>query len=179
MKYLLYSDPRPSLKEAIRIKISPAACQASLSFTVSWSLLKLMSTELVMPSNHLILCLLFLLPSIFLSIRVFSKELAVHIMWSKYWSFSFSITPSNEYSGLISFRTNWLDLLAVQGALKSLLQHHIVQKHQFFGTQLSSQSNSHIHTSDQISHSVVSDFLQPHESQHARPPCPSPTPRAH
>ena len=139
-----------------------------------------MSIESVMPSNHLILCSpLLLLPSIFPSIRVFSNESVFHISWLKYWSLSFSISPSNEYSGLISFRINWFDLLAVQGALKSLLQHHIVQKHQFFGTQLSSQSNSHIHTSDQISHSVVSDFLQPHESQHARPPCPSPTPGVH
>ena len=102
-----------------------AACQASLSITNSWSLLKLMSTELVMPSNHLILCcLLLLLPSIFPSIRVFSKELALHARWPKYWSFSFSVSPSNEYSGLISFRMDWLDLLAVQGPLKSLLQHH-------------------------------------------------------
>ena len=85
-------------------------------------LLKLMSIELVMPSNHLILCLF--LPSIFPSIRVFSDESALHIRWPKYWSFSFNISPSNEYSGLISFKMDWLDLLAVQGALKSLLQHH-------------------------------------------------------
>ena len=91
---------------------------------VSWGLLKLMSIESVMPSNHLVLCRLLLLPSIFPSIRVFSNELALHIRWSKYWSFSFSISPSNEYSGLISFRIDWLDLLAVQGTLKSLLQHH-------------------------------------------------------
>ena len=102
-----------------------AARQASLSITNSQSLLKLMSIELVMPSNHLILCHpLLLLPSIFPSIRVFSKELALCIGWSKYWSFSFSISPSKEYSGLISFRIDWLDLLAVQGTLKSLLQHH-------------------------------------------------------
>ena len=102
-----------------------AACQASLSFINSWSLLKLMSIESVMPSNHLILCrpLLFL-PSIFSSIRVFSNESVLHIRWPKYWSFSFSISPSNEYSGLISFRMGWFDLLAVQGTLKSLLQHH-------------------------------------------------------
>ena len=102
-----------------------AARQASLSITSSWSLLKLMSIELVMPSNHLILChpLLFP-PSIFPSIRVFSNESLLHIRWPKYWSFSFSISPSNEYSGLISFRMDWLDLLAVQGTLKSLLQHH-------------------------------------------------------
>ena len=99
-----------------------AACQASLSITNSWSLLKLVSTALVMPSNHLILCppLLFL-PSIFPSIRVFSNESVLCIRWPKYWSFSFSITPSNEYSGLISFRMDWLDVLAVQGTLKSLL----------------------------------------------------------
>ena len=99
-----------------------AAHQASLSITNSWSLLKLMSIELVMPSNHLILCHPLLLPPlIFPSIRVFSNESALHIRWPKYWSFSFNISPSNEYSGLISFR---MDLLAVQGTLKSLLQHH-------------------------------------------------------
>ena len=102
-----------------------AACQASLSITNSWSLLKLMSIELVMPSNHLILCHpLLLLPSVFPSIRVFSNESVLCIRWPKYWSFSFSISPSNEYSGLISFKMDWLDLLAVQGTLKSLLQHH-------------------------------------------------------
>ena len=102
-----------------------AACQASLSFTISWSLLKLMSFESVMPSNHLILCHpLLLLPSIFPSIRVFSHESVLCIRWPKYWSFSFSISPSSEYSGLISFRMEWLDLLAVQRTLKSLLQHH-------------------------------------------------------
>ena len=102
-----------------------AAHQASLSITNSRGLLKLMSIESVMPSNHLILCQpLFLPPSIFPSIRVFSNESALHIRWPKYWSFSFSISPSNEYSGLISFRMDWLDLLAVQGTLKRLLQHH-------------------------------------------------------
>ena len=102
-----------------------AAGQASLSITNSWSLLKLISIESVMTSNHLILCRpLLLLPSIFPSIRVFSNESALHIRWRKYWSFSLSISPSNEYSGLISFRMDWLDLLAVQGTLKSLLQHH-------------------------------------------------------
>ena len=102
-----------------------AAHQASLSITNSLSLLKLMSIKSMMPSNHLILChpLLFL-PSICLSIRVFSNKSVFHIRWAKYWSFSFSISPSNEYSGLISFRMDWLDLLAVQGTLKSLLQHH-------------------------------------------------------
>ena len=101
------------------------ACQASPSITNSQSLLKCMSIELVMPSNYLILCRpLLLLPSIFPSIRVFSKELALRIRWPKYWSFSFSISPSNEYLGLISIRIDWLDLPAVQGTLQSLLQHH-------------------------------------------------------
>ena len=103
----------------------PAACQASLSIPNSWSLLKLISIELVMLSNHLILCRpLFLPPSIFPSKRVFSNESALCIRQPNYWSYSFSISPSNEYSGLISFRINWLDFLAVQGTLKSLLQHH-------------------------------------------------------
>ena len=102
-----------------------AAHQASLSITNSWSLLELMSFESVMPSNHLILCRpLLLQPSIFPSIRVFSNESALCLRWPKYWSFSFNISPSNEYSGLIYFRMDWLDLLAVQGTLKSLLQHH-------------------------------------------------------
>ena len=102
-----------------------AAGQDSLSITNSWSLLKLMSIESVMPSNYLILCHpLLLSPSIFPSIRVFSNESALHIRWPKYWSFRFSISPTNEHSGLISFRMDWLDLLAIQGTLKSLLQHH-------------------------------------------------------
>ena len=102
-----------------------AAHQASLSFTISQSLLKLMPIESVMPSKNLILCRpLLLLPSIFPSIRVFSNESVLCIRWPKYWSFSFSISPSNEYSGLMSFRMDWFDLLAVQGTLKSLLQHH-------------------------------------------------------
>ena len=102
-----------------------AASQASLSITNSWSLLKLMSIDSVMPSNHLIPCHpLLLLPSIFPSIRAFSNESALHIRWPNYWSFSISISPSNEYSGLISFRMDWLDLFAVQETLKSLLQHH-------------------------------------------------------
>ena len=122
------------------------ACQAFLSITNSWSSLKLRSIELVMPSNHLILCCpLLLLPSIFPSIRGFSNESALCKMWPKYWSFSFNISPSNEHPGLISFRLDWLDLLAVQGTLNSL-SNTAVQKHQFFGTQPSSQSNSHIHT---------------------------------
>ena len=102
-----------------------AARQASYPFTIFHSLLRLMSIESVMPSNHLILCRpLLLLPSIFPNIRVFSNESALHIRWPKYGNLSFSISPSNEYSGLISFRMDWLDLLAVQGTLKSLLQHH-------------------------------------------------------
>ena len=102
-----------------------AAHQDSLSITNSWSLLKLMFIESVMPSNHLILCRSLLLPpSIFPSIRVFSSESVLHIRWPKYWSFSFSIIPSKEHPGLISFRMDWLNLLAVQGTLKSLLQHH-------------------------------------------------------
>ena len=114
-----------------------AARQASLSFTNSRSLLKLMSIESVMPSNHLILCRpLLLLPSIFPSIRVFSNESVLPIRWPKYWSFSFNISPSNEHPGVISFRMDWLDLLTVQGTLKSLYT-ITVQKHQFFSAQLS------------------------------------------
>ena len=105
--------------------VQTAGCQASLSITNSWSLLKLMSIESMMPSNHLILwCPLLLLPSIFPSIRVFSNKSVLHIRWPKYWSFSFSISPSNEHSGLISFKMDWLDLLAIQETLKSLPQHH-------------------------------------------------------
>ena len=120
-----------------------ATHQASLSITTSQSLLKLMSIESVMPSNHLILCCPLLLPpSIFPRIRIFSNESPLHISWPKYWSFSFSIIPSNEYSGLISFRMDWLDLLAVQGTLKSLLQHHsskasVLQCSAFFIVRLS------------------------------------------
>ena len=129
----------------VRLFATPwtAACQASLSITNSRSLLKLMFIESVMPSNHLILChLLLFLPSIFPIIRVFSNELAFHIRWPKYWSFSFSISPSSEYVGLISFWMDWLDLLAVQGTLKSLLQHHsskasILWSSAFFMVQLS------------------------------------------
>ena len=123
----------------VRLFVTPwtAAPQASMSITNSRSPSKLMSIESVMPSNHLILCHpLLLLPSIFPSIRVFSNESVLHIMWPKYWSFSFNVSPSNKHPGLISFRMDWLDLLAVQGTLKSLLQHHIL-KHQFFSTQLS------------------------------------------
>ena len=112
------------LKSCCCSVIWAAACQVSLSFTTSQGLLKLMSFESVMPSNHLILRHpLLLLPSTFPSIKVFSNESALHIRWSKYWSFSFSISPSNEHSGLISFRMDWLDLLAVQGTLKSLQLH--------------------------------------------------------
>ena len=129
----------------VQLFVTPwtAACQTSLSITNSWSLLKLISTELVMPSNHLILCHPLLLPpSIFPSIRVFSNESVLHIRLTKYWSFRFSISPSSEYSGPISFRMDWLDLLAVQGTLKSLLQHHsskasILQHSAFFIVQLS------------------------------------------
>ena len=112
---------------SVRLFATPwtAARQTYLSFTSSWSLLKLMSIKSVMPSNHLILCRsLLLLPSIFTSIRVFSNEWVLRIRWPKYWSFSFSISPPNEHSGLISFRMDWFALLAVQGTLKSLLQHH-------------------------------------------------------
>ena len=112
------------LPSRVRLFLIPwtAACQASLSFTISRSLLKLMSIESVMPCDHLILCHpLLLLPSISPSIRVFSNESALHIRWPKYWSFSFSVSPSNEYSGLISFRMDWLDPLAVQETLKSFL----------------------------------------------------------
>ena len=134
------------LLSSVQLFVTPwtAAPQASLSINKSLGLLKLMSIKSVMPSNHLILCRPLLLPpSVFPSIRDFSNESVLHIRWPKYWSFSFSISPSNEYSGLISFRMDWLDLLAVQGTLKSCLQHHS-SKHQFFGSQLSSQSNSHI-----------------------------------
>ena len=116
------------LLSCVRFFVTPwtAACQASLFITNSWSLLKVVFVKSVMPSSHLIPCRpLLLLPSIFTSIRVFSKESVLRLRWPKYWSFSFSISPSNEYLGLISFRIDWFDLLAVQGTLKSLLQHHI------------------------------------------------------
>ena len=129
----------------IQLFVTPwnAAHQASLSITNSRSPPKSMSIESVMPSNHLILCRpLLLLPSIFPSIRVFSNESALHIRWPKYWSFSFNINPSNKHPGLVSFRMDWLDLLAVQGTLKSLLQHHsskasILRRSAFFLVQLS------------------------------------------
>ena len=129
--------------------LRPHGQQASLSFTISRTLLKLKSIESVMPSNHLILCRpLLLAPSIFPSIRIFSNESVLHIRWPKYWNFSFSISPSNEYSGLISFRIDCLDLLTVQGSLKSLLQHHsskasVPRCSAFFTVQL---SHPYIHT---------------------------------
>ena len=133
------------LLSCVQLFVTPwtVACQTSLSFTISWSLLKLMSTESVRPSNHLILCRsLLLLPSICPSIRVLSNVLTLCIRWPKYWSFSFSISLSNEYTGLNSFRIDWFDLLAVQGTLKSLLQHHslnasILWYSAFFVVQLS------------------------------------------
>ena len=131
----------------VQLFVTPwnAACQASLSITNSRSLPKLTSIESVMPSKHLILCHpLLLLPSIFPSIRVFSNGSALHIRWPKYWSFSFSISPFSDYSGLISFRMERLDLLEVQGTLKSLLQHHSSKASILRGSALS--SNSHIHT---------------------------------
>ena len=128
----------------VRLFVTPwtAAHQASLSFTVFWSLLKLMSIESVMPSNRLILCHPLLLLSVFPSIRVFSSESILSIRWPKYWIFSFSISLSNEYSGLISFRIDWFDLLAIQGTLKSLLQHlslkaSVLRCSAFFMVQLS------------------------------------------
>ena len=129
----------------VRLFVTPwtATCQASLSITNSWTLLKLMSFESVKPSNHLILChLLLLLPSIFPSIRVFPKESVLRIRWPRYWSFNFNISPSNEYSALISFRMDWFDLLEVQGTLNSLPKHRspkasIIQLSAFFIVQLS------------------------------------------
>ena len=141
-EYILYDSVQ--LFSRVRLFAPPwkAACQASLSITNSWSLLKLMSIKSVMPSSHLILCCSLLLPSIPLSIRVFSNESTLRMRWPKYWSFSFSISPSNEHPGLISFRRDWLDLLAVQRTLKSFLQHHsskvsVLQRSTFFIVQLS------------------------------------------
>ena len=144
---MLYSYSVQSLS-CVQLFVIPwiAARQASLSITNSQSLPKLMFIESVMPSNHLSLCRpLLLLPSIFPSIRIFSNKAALCIRWLKHWSFSFNISLLNEHPGLISFRLDWLDLLAVQGTLKSLLQHHS-SKASILGTQLSLQSNSHIHT---------------------------------
>ena len=148
--------------------------QASLSFTISQSLLKLMSIESVMPSNHFILCHpLLLLPSIFPNIKVLSSELALHIRWPKYWKFSSSVSPSNEYSGLISFKVDRFDLLAVKGTLKSLLQHHSVKVSIWGGSAFLMVQLSHpymttgktscaLEESENVSHSVMSDSLQPH-----------------
>ena len=156
----------------VRLFTTPwtTACQASLSITNSQSLPKLMSIESVMPSNHLILCrpLLFL-PSIFPIIRVFFNESALHIRWPKYWSFSFITSPSNEYPGLISFRMDWLDLLAVQGTLKSLLKHHsseasILWCSAFFTVQL---SHPYMTTGKTIALTRWTYYLKTHESHDA------------
>ena len=158
--YLLRIVKFSSVQSLSRVQLFATPCtaarQASLSITNSQSLLKLMSIKSVMPSNHLILCHPLLPPSIFPSIRVFSNESVLHIRWPKYWSFSFSISPSNEHSGLIPFRMDWLDLLDVQGTLKHLLQYHS-SKHQFFVGQLYLWSKSHIHT-DLCQESNVSAF---------------------
>ena len=133
----------------VRLFATPwtAACQASLSIANSWSLLKLMSFESVMPSNHLTLCCPLLFPpSIFPSIRVFLSESVLLIRWPKHWSFSFSISPSNEYSGLISFNMDWFGLLAVQETLERVFSNTTVQKLKFFDAQSSLWSSSHIHT---------------------------------
>ena len=153
----LFHEQFSSVQSLNRVWLSATSwtevCQVPLSTADFWSLLKLMSIELVMPSDHLMLCRpLLLLPSIFSSIRVFSNESVLHIRWPKYWSFSFSISPSNAYSELISFRMDWLDLLAVQGILKSLLQHHIskasfLQHSAFFMVQL---SHPHMTTGETI-----------------------------
>ena len=141
---IFYPSSSVQLLSCVQLFATPwtAACQASLSITNSQSLLKLMSSEFVMPPNHLILSCPLLSPSVFPSIRVFSNGSVLHITWPKDWSFSFSISPSNKYSGPISFRMDWLDLLAVQGTLKSLLQHHsskasIFQSSAFFMVHLS------------------------------------------
>ena len=144
-KLLCISSVQFSSVSRVRLFATPwiTACQASLSITNSQISLRLTSIESVMPSSHLILCRpLLLLPPIPPSIRVFSSESTLHMSWPKYWSFTFSIIPSKEIPGLISFTMDWLDLLAVQGTLKSLLQHHSSKA----STHLASQSNSHIHT---------------------------------
>ena len=168
----------------VRLFVTPwtAAHQASLCITNPRSLHKLIPIESVMPSSHLILCHpLLLLPPIPPSFRVFSNESTLHMRWPKYWSFSFSIIPTNEHPRLISFSMDWLDLLAVQGTVKSLLQHHsskasILWHSAFFIVQL---SHPYMFSSVLFSRSVVSDCLRPSEPQHARPPCPSPTPGVH
>ena len=144
------------------------ALQSFLSITNFWSLLKLMSIKSVMASNHLILCRPLLLPSVFPSIGIFPSKSALPVRWLKYWIFSFSISPSNEHSGFISFRTDWFDLFAVQGTLKSFLQHHSMK---FFGCQPSLWYNSHIHCCCSVT------LCDPHGQQHARLPCPSLSPR--
>ena len=143
-----YSVSSVQLLSRVRLFATPwiAAHQASLSITNSWSLLKLMSIRSVMATSHLILCHpLLLLPPNPSSISVFSNESTLHRRWPKYWSFSFSISPSNEHPGLMSFRMDWLDLLSVKG-LSRVFSNTTVQEHQFSSAQLSSQSNSHIHT---------------------------------
>ena len=146
LEYIQFSSVQSLSRVWLFVTPCTAAHQASLSITNSQSLPKPMSIELVMPSNHLILCRpLLLLPSVFPSIRVFSNESAVRIRWPEYWSFSFSISPSSEHPGLISFRMDWLDLLAIQGTLKSHLQHHsskasILRRSAFFIVQLSHPS---------------------------------------
>ena len=141
LKFIVVVVELPSY---VRLCVTPwiAVCQASVSLTMSWSLLKFMSIESMLPSNHSILCCPLLLPSILPSFRIFSSELALHIRWPKCWSFNFSISPSSEYSGLISFSIDWFDLLAVQGTLKSLLQHRslkasVLWHSAFFMVQLS------------------------------------------
>ena len=130
----------------VQLFVTPwTACQASLSITNSLSLPKRMSNESVMPSHLILCCPLLLLPLLFPSIRVFSNESILHIRWPKYWSLSINISPSNEYSGLISFSMDWLDLLAVQG-FSRVFSNTTVQKHQFFGTEFSLWSNCHTHT---------------------------------
>ena len=158
----------------VRVFATPwtTAHQASPSITNSWSWPKLMSIESVTPSNYLILCCpLLLLPSIFPNIRVFSNESALHIRWSKYWSFSFNISPSNEHPGLMSFRMDWLDLLAVQGTLKSLLQHHsskasILQCSAFFIVQL---SHPYMTTGKTIA-LIIIVYTHTHIHTHTNPP---------
>ena len=136
---LMWSYQFNSVAQSCTTLCNPMDCSTpgSLSITNSWSLLKLKFIESVMPSNHLILCIPLLLPSIFLKTRVFSSESGLCIRWPKYWSLSFNISPSNEYSGLISFRIDWLDLLAVSKGLSRVFSNTTVQKHQFFGPQLS------------------------------------------
>ena len=138
-----------------------AACQSPLSFIISWSLLKLTSIESMMPSNHLILCRpLLLLPSIFPSIRVFSNKSVLCIRWPKYWSFSLSVSSSNEYSGLISFRIDWFDLFTVQGILRSLLQHHSSKASVLWCSALFMVQLSHLYvtTSSYIELGIISNF---------------------